>query len=172
VQAYSGCRVSEIADCSTGDFNFVKNGDPEKVIPGKWFLFIGEDHREPGCTTKGHKSRYMPLHPEIVKRLIPYLERVVAEHGQGPRFRHVRPDKEGRRSTYIARKIDDWMDGVIKDPNHINGDKPCGSGGLRAANPIARIGGVRKDGPRKRDTGGGGGRGVAGDDRCRVDVYR
>jgi integrase len=117
-QAYSGCRVSEIADCSTRDFNFVKNGDPEKVIPGKWFLFIGEDNREPGCTTKGHKSRYMPLHPEIVKRLIPYMERVVAEHGHGPLFRHVRPDKDGRRSTYIARKIDEWMDGVIKDPNH------------------------------------------------------
>jgi integrase len=116
-EAYTGCRVSEIADCSTLDFNFVKNGDPEKVIPGKWFLFIGEDHREPGCTTKGHKSRYMPLHPEIVKRLIPYMERVVAEYGHGPLFRHVRPDKDGRRSTYIARKIDDWMDGVIKDPN-------------------------------------------------------
>ena len=29
VQAYSGCRVSEIVDCSTRDFNFVKNGDPE-----------------------------------------------------------------------------------------------------------------------------------------------
>jgi integrase len=28
-QAYSGCRVSEIADCSTRDFNFVKNGDLE-----------------------------------------------------------------------------------------------------------------------------------------------
>jgi integrase len=109
--------VSEIADCSTLDFNFVKNSDQEEVIPGKWFLFIGEDHRELGCTTKGHKSRYMPLHPEIVKRLIPYMEKVVAEHGHGPLFRHVRPDKDGRRSTYIARKIDDWMDGVIKDPN-------------------------------------------------------
>jgi hypothetical protein len=32
---------------------------------------------------------------------------VVAEHGHGPLFRHVRPDKDGRRSTYIARKIDD-----------------------------------------------------------------
>src|SRR5947209_5299495 len=52
---------------------------------------------------------YMPLHPEIVKRLIPYMERVVAEHGHGPLFRHVRPDKHGRRSTYIARKIDEWM---------------------------------------------------------------
>jgi integrase len=116
-EAYTGCRVSEIADCSTLDFNFVKNSDQEEVIPGKWFLFIGEDHRELGCTTKGHKSRYMPLHPEIVKRLIPYMEKVVAEHGHGPLFRHVRPDKDGRRSTYIARKIDDWMDGVIKDPN-------------------------------------------------------
>ena len=28
-QAYSGCRVSEIADCRTRDFNFVKNGDLE-----------------------------------------------------------------------------------------------------------------------------------------------
>jgi site-specific recombinase XerD len=83
VQAYSGCRVAEIVDCSTLDFNFVRNGDPEKVIPGEWFLFIGEDHREPGCTTKGHTKRYTPLHPEIVKRLIPYMERVRAEHGDG-----------------------------------------------------------------------------------------
>jgi integrase len=34
VQAYTGCRVSEIVDCSTLDFNFVLNGDPEKVMPG------------------------------------------------------------------------------------------------------------------------------------------
>jgi integrase len=116
-EAYTGCRVSEIADCSTLDFNFVKNGDPEEVIPGKWFLFIGEENREPGCTVKGHKNRYVPLHPEIVKRLIPYRERIIAEHGHGPLFRHVRPDKNGKRTTYVARKIDDWMDGVIKDPN-------------------------------------------------------
>ena len=117
VQAYTGCRVSEIVDCSTRDFNFVKNGDREKVIPGKWFLFISEDHREPGCTVKGHKDRYVPLHPEVTARLIPYMERVVAEDGHGPLFRHVRKDKDGKRSTYVARKIDDWMDGVIKDPN-------------------------------------------------------
>lgn len=116
-QAYSGCRVAEIADCSTRDFNFVKHGDPEKVVPGQWFLYVGEDNRAPGCTIKGHKGRYMPLHPEVVKRLIPYMERVVAEHGHGPLFRQVPRDKNGKRSTYIARKIDDWMDGVIKDPN-------------------------------------------------------
>jgi integrase len=116
-EAYTGCRVSEIADCSTLDFNFVMNGDPEKVLPGKWFLFIGEENREPGCTTKGHKRRYVPLHAEIVKRLIPYRERVIAEHGHGPLFRQVRPDKNGKRTTYVARKIDEWMDGVIKDPN-------------------------------------------------------
>ena len=84
VQAYTGCRVAEIVDCSTLDFNFVRNGDPEKVIPGQWFLFIGEDNREPGCTIKGHTARYAPLHSEIVKRLIPYMERVRAEHGDGP----------------------------------------------------------------------------------------
>jgi integrase len=116
VQAYSGCRVSEIVDCSTLDFNFVKNGDPEKVVPGQWFLFIGEDNREPGCTVKAHKARYIPLHPEIVKRLIPYMEKQ-AEHGHGPLFRDAPKDKNGKRSTYVARKIDDWMDGVIKDPN-------------------------------------------------------
>ncbi|HEX4200472.1 MAG TPA: tyrosine-type recombinase/integrase [Chthoniobacterales bacterium] len=117
MQAYTGCRISEIVDCSTLDFNFVHNGDPEKVIPGKWFLFIGEENRESGCTVKGHKNRYVPLHPEIVKRLIPYREKVSSEHGHGPLFRHVRPDKNGKRTTYVARKIDDWMDGVIKDPN-------------------------------------------------------
>jgi hypothetical protein len=57
------------------------------------------------------------LHSEIVKRLIPYRERVIAEHGHGPLFRQVRPDKNGKRTTYVARKIDEWMDGVIKDPN-------------------------------------------------------
>src|SRR5690349_17626444 len=72
---------------------------------------------KPGCTVKDHKDRYVPLHPEIVKRLIPYREKVIAEHGHGPLFRHVRPDKNGRRTTYVARKIDDWMDDVIKDPN-------------------------------------------------------
>jgi integrase len=117
VQAYSGCRVSEIVDCSTLDFNFVRNGDREKVIPGQWFLFIGEDNREPGCTIKGHTARYAPLHPEIVRRLIPYMEKQVAEHGHGPLFRHLPKDKNGKRSSYVARKIDEWMDGVIKDPN-------------------------------------------------------
>jgi integrase len=95
----------------------VRNGDPEKVIPGEWFLFIGEDNREPGCTTKGHTARYAPLHPEIVKRLIPFMEKQMAEHGHGPLFRHLPKGKNGKRSTYVARKIDEWMDSVIKDPN-------------------------------------------------------
>ena len=109
-QAYTGCRVSEIADCSTRDFNFVRNGDPEKVIPGQWFLFIGEDNREPGCTIKGHKSRYMPLHPEIVKRLIPYMERVVAEHGHGPLFRHCRQTRTANGQPMSrAKSMTGWM---------------------------------------------------------------
>jgi hypothetical protein len=41
----------------------------------------------------------------------------VAEHGHGPLFRHLPKDKNGKGSTYVARKIDDWMEGVIKDPN-------------------------------------------------------
>ena len=41
-----------------------------------------------------HTARYAPLHPEIVKRLIPYVERVRAEHGDGPLFRHLPKDKE------------------------------------------------------------------------------
>jgi integrase len=97
-QAYSGCRISEIVDCSTLDFNFVRNGDPEKVIPGQCFLFIGEDNREPGCTTKGHTTRYAPLHPEVAKRLIPYMEKQRAENGDGPLFRNLPKDKNGKRS--------------------------------------------------------------------------
>jgi hypothetical protein len=65
----------------------------------------------------GHTKPYTPLHPEIVKRLIPYMEKQVAEHSHGALFREVRTDRKGKRTTYVARKIDDWMDGVIKDPN-------------------------------------------------------
>ena len=50
------------------------------------------------------------------------MEKQVAEHGHGPLFRHLPKGKNGKRSTYVARKIDEWMDGVIKDanlaPNH------------------------------------------------------
>ena len=49
-------RVGNRRLLNTG-FQFCVNGDPEKVIPGKWFLFIGEENREPGCTVKGHKGR-------------------------------------------------------------------------------------------------------------------
>jgi hypothetical protein len=43
-----------------------------------------------------------------VKRLIPYMERLRAEDGDGPLFRHLPKDKNGKRSTYVARKIDEW----------------------------------------------------------------
>jgi hypothetical protein len=45
------------------------------------------------------------------------MEKHVAEHGHGPLFRHLPKDKNVKRSSYVARKIDEWMDGVIKDPN-------------------------------------------------------
>jgi hypothetical protein len=64
-EAYTGCRISEIADSNTRDFNFVKNGDLEKVIPGQWFLFIGEDNREPGCTIKGTKPGMCHCTPRL-----------------------------------------------------------------------------------------------------------
>jgi integrase len=37
-EAYTGCRVSEIADCSTRDINFVKNGGDKTLLPtrGGW----------------------------------------------------------------------------------------------------------------------------------------
>jgi len=85
----------------------VRNGDPEKVIPGQSFLYIGEDNREPGCTLKGHKARCVPLHPEIAKRLIPFMENQVAEHNHGPLFRYLPKGKNEKRSTYVARKIDE-----------------------------------------------------------------
>ena len=86
----------------------------------------------------------MPLHPEIVKRLIPYMERVVAGHGHGPLFRHVRTDKDGRRSTYIARKIDDWMADSLELLSHFHmlvfaPDARCLMAGDRVGNPLGNI---------------------------------
>jgi site-specific recombinase XerD len=64
-EAYTGCRISEIVDCSTLDFNFVRNGDAEKVVPGQWFLFIGGITGSPVARSRGI--------PHGMRRCIPRL---------------------------------------------------------------------------------------------------
>ena len=65
VQTYTGCRISEIADATTYDI---------VQIDGQWCLEVRETHREPGQTIKGHKSRTVPLHGEVVRHLVPYWQ--------------------------------------------------------------------------------------------------
>ena len=107
VQAYCGCRVSEIVDATTHDI---------VQIDGQWCLEIRETHREQGQTIKGHKSRTVPLHDEIVRYLIPYWQSLPP----GPLFPKLpKAKKNNARSAYVARKIQEWIreDLLIKDPN-------------------------------------------------------
>jgi integrase len=112
VQAYCGCRVSEIVDATTHDI---------VQIDGQWCLEIRETNREQGQTIKGHKSRTVPLHDEVVRYLIPYWQSLPP----GPLFPKLpKAKKNNARSAYVARKIQQWIreDLQIKDrnlaPNH------------------------------------------------------
>jgi len=112
VQAYCGCRVSEIVDATTHDI---------VQIDGQWCLEIRETHREQGQTIKGHRSRTVPLHDEVVRYLIPYWGSLPP----GPLFPKLpKAKKNNARSAYVARKIQQWIreDLQIKDrnlaPNH------------------------------------------------------
>ena len=80
-----------------------------------------ETNREQGQTIKGHKSRTVPLHDEVVRHLIPYWQSLPP----GPLFPKLPKAKTNNaRSAYVARKIQEWIreDLQIKDrnlaPNH------------------------------------------------------
>ena len=53
----------------------------------------------------GHTTRYTPLHPEIAKRLIPYMEKQVAEHARDVPER-ISDAITGHKTPGIGRKYE------------------------------------------------------------------
>ena len=108
VQAYTGIRISEIANRHTSDI---------KQIDGIWCLQI------PNGKTKSSK-RIIPLHQAVLKAVLPYLQSVIEQHGEGLLFPDLPRGSSGKPSVYATRELCRWIrkDLEITDetiePNH------------------------------------------------------
>jgi integrase len=108
VQAYTGIRISEIANRHTSDI---------KQIDGIWCLQI------PNGKTKSSK-RIIPLHPAVLKVLLPYLQSVIEQHGEGLLFPELPRGSSGKPSVYATRELCRWIRKDLEivdekiEPNH------------------------------------------------------
>jgi integrase len=108
VQAYTGIRISEIANRHTSDI---------KQIYGIWCLQI------PNGKTRSSK-RIIPLHPAVLKVLLPYLQSVIEQHGEGLLFPELLRGSSGKPSVYATRELCRWIRKDLEivdekiEPNH------------------------------------------------------
>jgi integrase len=108
VQAYTGIRISEIANRHTSDI---------RQVNGIWCLQI------PNGKTKSSK-RIIPLHPAVQKVLLPYLQSVIEQHGEGLLFPELPCGSSGKPSVYATRELCRWIRKDLEivdekvEPNH------------------------------------------------------
>jgi integrase len=110
-QAYTGCRISEIADRETGHVTQEDNGI--------WCLVI------PKGKTASSK-RVIPLHPAVQRVLLPYRQSVIEQHGDGLLFPELPRGSDGnaKPAAYATRKLCEWIRKKVGitdqkiDPNH------------------------------------------------------
>jgi integrase len=108
VQAYTGVRISEIANRKTSEI---------RQEEGIWCLEIPN-----GKTTSS--KRTLPLHPTVLKVLLPYRQRVIEQYGEGLLFPELPRGSSGKPSIFATRELCRWIrkDLAIIDqkiePNH------------------------------------------------------
>jgi integrase len=103
----TGARVSEIAEASTKDVC---------QIGGIWCIKILLDDREEGASLKNEEShRIVALHSALIAEgFLDYVESIRRQHGEGPLFPMLRPDRDGRRGNPASRKVSRWMRDKLK----------------------------------------------------------
>jgi integrase len=57
---------------------------------------------------KRRRVRIIPLHPAVLKVLLPYLQSVIEQHGEGLLFRLPR-GSSGKPSVYATRELCRWI---------------------------------------------------------------
>jgi integrase len=108
VQAYTGVRISEIANRKTSEI---------RQEEGVWCLVI------PTGKTKSSK-RIIPLHPAVLKVLLPYLQSVIEQQGDGLLFPELPRGSSGKPSVYATRELCRWIRKDLEivdekiEPNH------------------------------------------------------
>jgi integrase len=93
VQAYTGVRISEIANRHTSE---IRQED------GVWCLVI------PNGKTASSK-RIIPLHPALLKVLLPYRQLVIEQYGEGLLFPDLPGGSKGEPGAYATRELCEWI---------------------------------------------------------------
>ena len=93
VQAYTGVRISEIANRKTSEIR------QEKEV---WCLVIPN-----GKTTSS--KRIVPLHPAVLKVFLPYRQSVIDQHGEGLLFPDLPGGSKGEPGAYATRELCKWI---------------------------------------------------------------
>jgi integrase len=117
VAAYTGSRVGEIAERSTGDIRKMGN---------MWVIDILLENREPDASLKTEAAhRTVALHSALLAEgFLDYVEMVRRDYGEGPLCPMLRPNRDGRRSTPASNAVSKWMRNRLKitdkriGPNH------------------------------------------------------
>ena len=94
VQAYSGVRISEVANRRASDI---------RLEDGVWCLVI------PNGKTKS-SQRIIPLHAAVLKLLLPYRHSVIEKYGEGSLlFPELPQGNSGKPSVYATRELCRWI---------------------------------------------------------------
>jgi integrase len=93
VQAYTGVRISEIAN---------RNASEIRQEEGVWCLVIPN-----GKTTSSR--RIVSLHPAVLKVLLPYRQSVIDQHGEGLLFPDLPGGSKGEPGAYATRELCKWI---------------------------------------------------------------
>jgi integrase len=93
VQAYTGVRISEIANRKISEI---------RQEQGVWCLVI------PSGKTPSSK-RIIPLHQAVLKVLLPYRQSVIDQHGEGLLFPDLPGGSKGEPGAYATRELCKWI---------------------------------------------------------------
>lgn len=108
LMAHLGLICEEIADATTHDVERIGN----LVV-----LHIRADHRVMAGGQRNElktiqRARGLPLPPEIAEGFWAYAEAARRDHGEGPLFPQIVPDRDGLRTRKIGRGCRDFIKGL------------------------------------------------------------
>jgi integrase len=108
VMSHLGLINEEVSDAATHDVERVGDMVVLRVQDKNRKLDDGQKNE----LKQKQRERHLPLPPVIAEDFWGYVEGVRAEHGAGPLFPMITPDRDGLRSPKIGRKVRDFIQGV------------------------------------------------------------
>ena len=109
LMAYTGARIEEVAGAAAADV---------KLEAGVHFLDLHPEGRR--LKNVGHSVRRVPLHPAVLAEgFLAYVKKLPKD---GPLFPDAKPDKYGKRSAQVSKKLGRELRSLgITDPRKVAG---------------------------------------------------